>query len=95
MTARGPQDTLCYTDDRKIIPCPAARPRHLQYGSAPPPPPGGYNLWQPTAEQRFWEVVEKLATGLYLCVTGVLAVKNYISVKRILGINIQLNPWPQ
>ena len=23
----------------KIIPCPAARPRHLQYGSAPPPPP--------------------------------------------------------
>ena len=39
-----------------------------------------YNLWQPTAEQRFWEVVEKLATGLYLCVTGALAVKNYISV---------------
>ena len=24
----------------KIIPCPTARPRHLQYGSAPPPPPG-------------------------------------------------------
>ena len=24
-------------DDRKIIPCPAARPRHRQYGSAPPP----------------------------------------------------------
>ena len=23
----------------KNIPCPAARPRHLQYGSAPPPPP--------------------------------------------------------
>ena len=51
MTARGPQDTLFYywwpqeghktpcanIDDRKIIPCPAARPRHLQYGSAPPP----------------------------------------------------------
>ena len=61
MTARGPQDTLCYywwpqeghkipcanIDDRKIIPCPAARPRHLQYGSAPPPPP---LIWEQNAK---------------------------------------------
>ena len=25
-----------------------------------------YNLWQPTAEQTFWEVVERSATGFFL-----------------------------
>ena len=41
-----------------------------------------WNLWQPNAEQRFWEVVDRSATGIYLCVTGALK----ISSKAILWL---------
>ena len=35
-----------------------------------------YNLWQPIAQQRFWEVGERSATCLYLWMTGALG-KNW------------------
>ena len=35
-----------------------------------------YNRWQPTAEQRFWEVVERSASGLNIGVTVALTSVN-------------------